>query len=134
MMELLETRCKHARTCNAMVGFSRISVKKIKYRWFVLFARNQQWASSCYIIDGPQVMYLESEHCTEVRFASLLSGGFTAMAVIIPPEKKLANRTSVHWPVYLLSISILTIVFRFPITDTSYFKNVLEYWYFQYFL
>ena len=35
--------------------------------------------------------------CTEVRFASLLSGGFTTMAVINPPEKKLANRTSVHW-------------------------------------
>jgi hypothetical protein len=31
-----------------------------------------------------------------VRFASLLSGGFTTMAVINPPEKKLANRTSVH--------------------------------------
>ena len=34
-------------------------------------------------------------HCIEVRFASLLSGGFTTMAVIDPPEKKLANRTSV---------------------------------------
>ena len=32
---------------------------------------------------------------TEVRFASLLSGGFTTMAVINPPEKKLANPTSV---------------------------------------
>ena len=35
-------------------------------------------------------------HCTEVRFASFLSGGFTTMAVINPPEKKLAKRTSVH--------------------------------------
>ena len=36
--------------------------------------------------------------CTEVRFASLLSDGFTAMAVIInPPERKLAKRTSVQW-------------------------------------
>ena len=33
---------------------------------------------------------------TEVRFASLLSGGFTSMAVINQPEKKLANCTSVH--------------------------------------
>jgi hypothetical protein len=32
-----------------------------------------------------------------VRFASLLSGGLTTMAVINPPEKKLANRTSVEW-------------------------------------
>ena len=35
--------------------------------------------------------------CTEVRFASLLSGGFTT--VINPPEKKLANRTSVQWSI-----------------------------------
>ena len=34
---------------------------------------------------------------TEVRFASFLSGGFTTRAVINPPEKKLANRTSVDW-------------------------------------
>ena len=36
-------------------------------------------------------------HCTEVRFASFLSGGFTTMAVMNPPEKKLEKRTSVHW-------------------------------------
>ena len=35
-------------------------------------------------------------HFTEVRFASLLSGGFTTMVVINPPERKLAKRTSVH--------------------------------------
>ena len=35
-------------------------------------------------------------HYTEVRFASLLSGGFTTVAVINPPEKKLANRTAVQ--------------------------------------
>ena len=34
-------------------------------------------------------------HCTEVRFAGLLSGGFTTMAVINPHVKKLAKRTSV---------------------------------------
>ena len=34
--------------------------------------------------------------CTEVRFASLLSGRFSTMAVINPPKKKLANRTSVQ--------------------------------------
>ena len=32
-----------------------------------------------------------------LHFASFLSGGFTTMAVIKPPEKKLAKRTSVHW-------------------------------------
>ena len=35
--------------------------------------------------------------CTEVRFASVLSRGFTTMVVINPPEKILANRTSVQW-------------------------------------
>ena len=35
-------------------------------------------------------------HCTEVRFASFLSGRFTTMTVINPPEKKLANRTFVQ--------------------------------------
>ena len=31
-----------------------------------------------------------------MRFASFLSGGFTTGAVINPPERKLAKRTSVH--------------------------------------
>ena len=34
-------------------------------------------------------------HCTEVRFASFLSGGFTTLAVINPKERKLAKLTSV---------------------------------------
>ena len=39
-------------------------------------------------------------HYTEVRFASFLSGGFTTMAVIKPPERKLVKRTSVHWSLW----------------------------------
>ena len=38
-----------------------------------------------------------SSQCTEVLFASFLSGGFTTMAVINPPERKLAKHTSVQW-------------------------------------
>ena len=34
---------------------------------------------------------------TEMRFASFLSGGFTNMEVINPPENKLAKRTSVQY-------------------------------------
>ena len=41
-----------------------------------------------------------STHCTEVHFASFLSGEFTTMAVINPSEKKLAKRTSVHCTSY----------------------------------
>ena len=36
-------------------------------------------------------------HCTKVRFASFLSGGFTTMAVINPPERILAKRPSVQF-------------------------------------
>ena len=35
---------------------------------------------------------------TDVHFASLLSSGFTTMAVINPPERKLAKRTNVQCP------------------------------------
>ena len=35
-------------------------------------------------------------HSTEVQFVSFLSGGFTTMTVINPPERKLAKRISVH--------------------------------------
>ena len=36
-------------------------------------------------------------YCTEVRFASFLSGRFITMAAINSPEKKLAKRTSVQY-------------------------------------
>ena len=35
---------------------------------------------------------------TKVHFASFLSGGFTTMAVINPPERKLAKCISVNRP------------------------------------
>ena len=35
-------------------------------------------------------------HCTEVRFASFVSGEFTTVAAINPSERKMAKRTSVH--------------------------------------
>jgi len=35
--------------------------------------------------------------CTEVRFASFLSGEFTTMAGINPSERKLAKLISVQW-------------------------------------
>jgi hypothetical protein len=36
------------------------------------------------------------EQFTEVRFASFFSGGFITAIVVIPPERKLAKRTSVQ--------------------------------------
>ena len=35
-------------------------------------------------------------HCTEMRFASFLSGGFITAMVVNPPERRLAKCTSVH--------------------------------------
>jgi hypothetical protein len=40
---------------------------------------------------------LKMEQCTEVRFASFLSGGFITAIVVNPSERKLAKRTSVQW-------------------------------------
>ena len=45
----------------------------------------QGWYESCSILP---------HHCTEVRFASFLSGGFITVIVVNPPERKLAKRTS----------------------------------------
>ena len=50
----------------------------------------------------------------EVRFASFLSGGFTTGAVINPPERKLAKRTSVHCTeknlLFLAELATLTVL------------------------
>ena len=35
--------------------------------------------------------------CTQVRFASFVSGEFITVIVVNPQERKLAKRTSVHW-------------------------------------
>ena len=56
-------------------------------------------------LDSPVIKTLEtlfyiewvSLQCSEVRFASFLSGGFITAIVVSPPESKLAKRTSVQW-------------------------------------
>ena len=40
--------------------------------------------------------FVSPRHCTEMHFANFLSSGFSTMAVMNPPESKLAKRTSVH--------------------------------------
>ena len=45
---------------------------------------------------SPNVLTLKSKQCTEVRFASFLSGGFITAKVVNPPERKLVKRTSVQ--------------------------------------
>ena len=41
--------------------------------------------------------HIGTQYCTEVRFASFLSGGFITAIAVKPPERKVAKRTSVHW-------------------------------------
>ena len=65
-------------------------------------------------------------HCTEVHFASFLSGGFTTMAVINPPERKLAKRTSVHCQIHktdLLFWAILAVRALFCNANEFLFMN-----------
>ena len=45
---------------------------------------------------GSERILINTQQCTEVRFTSFLSGGFTTMAVINPTGRKLAKSTSVH--------------------------------------
>ena len=57
-----------------------------------------------------------SDRSTEVRFASLLSGGFTTMAVIHPPEKKLANAPQYTFPKKIIGM----------VGGTKYLGRMLE--------
>ena len=52
--------------------------------------------TSVEFLEGPEPKTRVVEQCTKVRFARFLSGGFTTMAVINPPKRKLAKRTSVQ--------------------------------------
>ena len=55
------------------------------------------------------------DQSTEVGFANFLSGGFTTMAVINPPERKLAKRTSVHFRIFGCNDTMGPIVFSIHI-------------------
>ena len=54
------------------------------------------------------VTFHEQQEITEVRFASFFPGGFTTMAVMNPPERKLANNTSVECVDDFSSLSLAT--------------------------
>ena len=73
--------------------------------------------------------YKRSHNCTEVRFASLLSGGFTTMAVINPTKKKLANRISVNCGYYLSLTQIWVSQFYrkiWPVSNTNFHLEFLS--------
>ena len=58
--------------------------------------------SCCYFHDTSKECFLSKQvlnfmHRTDVHFGSFLFCGFITAIVVIPPERKLAKRTSVHW-------------------------------------
>lgn len=59
--------------------------------------------------------FFQIHQCTEMRFVSFHSGGFTTMApIIIPPDSKLVKHTSVQCPVlYVHSMYLkITLILR----------------------
>ena len=66
--------------------------------------KNERHKPSFYLVNFDSGKFSEDimifvappNHCTKVRFASFFSGDFTTMAVINPPERKLAKCTSVE--------------------------------------
>ena len=53
-----------------------------------------------------QIIFFDSVHHTDKGFVSFLSGGFTTLAVVNRPERKLAKRTSVHCQIFIYSLSL----------------------------
>ena len=63
--------------------------------WYL--AQGQILASSTVSFASVAFVFTHStNHSTEVRYVSFLSGGFITAIVVNPPERKLENRTSVH--------------------------------------
>ena len=69
-------------------------------------------------------------HCTEVCFASFLSGGFTSLAVINPKERNLAKRTSVQCTEVRNALYFPVGVWQVPVDNllgTQKIKNTTVY-------
>ena len=80
------------------VQLNMVGVNKGKTLQFQICLENDMVDTSWLrkIVNGHFNPLNEAVQCTEVRFASFLSGGFTTMVVINPPERKPAKRTFVH--------------------------------------
>ena len=62
-----------------------------------------------------------------MHFASFLSGGFTTMTVINPPETKLAKRTSVHYITVLFPIYQMVVQsYDCPIVPLYYIEYYVQ--------
>ena len=66
--------------------------------------------------------------CTEVRFDSFLSNGFITMAVINPPERILAKRTSVYCCIMTRGIPCWSLwkLSRSPKLVMTYYKFITK--------
>ena len=72
---------------------AELGKKKIGRFFFLKDCRKIGFEIFRALVDARDV---HATYCTEMRFASFLSGGFITTIVVNPPERKLAKRTSVH--------------------------------------
>ena len=81
-----------------MVSFSTKGLGKIIQSFCITLKAKCQLTfkvnRDCFNVNA--VFQNQSVHCTEVRFASFLSGGFITAIIVNPLERKLAKRTAVH--------------------------------------
>jgi hypothetical protein len=60
------------------------------------------------------VKFHKIKQYTEVHFASFLSGGFTTMTVMNPPERRLAKRTSVcNTSIESIDMQLLAVLYKY---------------------
>jgi hypothetical protein len=83
---------RHKTFCDKALGYSNFQMYFIKSKPALAFkiknSNNKGRSSRDQLLQMCKRMCLYlSQQCTDVRFASLLSGGFTTMAVINPSEK-----------------------------------------------
>jgi hypothetical protein len=82
--------------CVFFIIYAAFEIERLSFLFLGFF---QDYRNMCNLIicaNKNKFCALIIGHCTEVHFASLLSSGFTIMAVINPPESKLAKRTSMQ--------------------------------------
>ena len=91
------------KNCSKVKNWILVEMKKLRFFCFFGFSFHMMYRLFLYIHG---IISSESwtrfhpnyyaHHCTEVHFASFLSGGFITAIVVSSPKRKLAKRTSVH--------------------------------------
>ena len=85
-------RIKNPGTNSSVLGQNQYLIVKKKVKKSRNFAKKRLFFLNFELLS----LFFSSVQCREVRLASFLTCGFTTMAVMYPPESKLAKRTSVQ--------------------------------------